>query len=416
MRRIDVMATARSCCAALWLAGSWSWVGAQEANAVLTFESAWDLALRSHPDLRASALEREAAEGATRQAGAWPNPELSALLEDTRRETRTTTWQVSQPIELGGKRAARARVAHSAQQQAESDLLARQAQVKAQLLVAFRGLAVAQEKRRLADELGRLASRAREVVSKRVASGKVSPVEEVKAKVAEAQSRSALAGVHGEWRVARQQLVMALGDPTLSFDKIDGHLEQLPSLLAWAGIDARIAASPALSRARQEIQRREALTEVERAKGTPDVTVSLGVKRDQQVGHTQPLLGVSLALPLFDRRQGALLEASRLEDKARAEQDALQAKLTAQATEAFEQLSTALALVQALREEVLPGARQALEAATKGYDMGKFGFMDMLDAQRTLFDAETQALAATAQAFRADARLLELLGDVVTTP
>ncbi|RZL04250.1 MAG: TolC family protein [Rubrivivax sp.] len=417
MRWIDVMAAARPCCAALLLGCSSPWVWAQqELGTVLTLEAALDLALQRHPDLRASALELEATEGATRQAEALPNPELSALLEDTRRETRTTTWQLNQPVELGGKRSARRRVAQSARQQAESDLAGRRSQVKAQLQAAFHGLAVAQEQLRLVDELGRLASRAREAATKRVAAGKVSPVEEVKAKVAEAQSRSALAGARSEWRAARQQLLMALGDPTVRFDRIDAHLAPLPSLAAWTGIGERVEASPALARAQHEIQRREALTEVERAKGIPDVTVNLGVKRDAPSGRQQPVLGFSLPLPLFDRNQGALLEASRREDKARAEQDALQASLMAQATDAFEQLSTALALVQALREEVLPGARQALDAATKGYDMGKFNFMDLLDAQRTLFDAETQALAATAQAFRADARLLELLGDQPTTP
>jgi cobalt-zinc-cadmium efflux system outer membrane protein len=389
---------------------------AQETNPVLTLETALDMAVRNHPDLRAAALEVDATEGAARQAGALPNPELSALLEDTWRETRTTTWQLSQPIELGGKRAARTKVAQSARQQAELDLEARRAQVRAQLLAAFQGLAVAQEKLRLADELTSLASRARDAAAKRVAAGKVSPVEELKAKVGEAQARSALVGVRSEWRVARQQLLMAMGDPGARFDKVDAHLEQLPSLATWSGIDDRIATSPALSRARQEIHRRQALTEIERAKGVPDVTLSLGVKRDEQLGRNQPVLGFSLALPLFDRNQGALLEASRREDQATAEQEALHATLTAQATEAFEQLSAALALAQALREDVLPGARQALDAATRGYEAGKFNFMDVLDAQRTLFDAENQALAATAQAFRADARLLELLGDKAPTP
>ena len=416
MRRIDVMAAARSAGAALLFCCSCPWVGAQETGATLTLEAALAMAVRNHPDLRASALELDAMQAATSQAEALPNPELSALLEDTRRETRTTTWQVNQPIELGGKRAARTRLAQSTLQQAELDLKAKRAQVRAQLFAAFQGLAVAQEKLRLADELSGLASRAREAAAKRVAAGKASPVEEIKAKVAEAQARSALAGVRSEWRVARQHLTMSLGDPGLRFGQVDAHLERLPTLAAWSGIEDRIAASPALSRARQEIQRRQALTEVERAKAVPDMTLSLGIKRDEQLGRNQPLLGVSFTLPLFDRNQGALLEAKRREDKAGAEQDAMQATLTAQTFEAFEQLTAALAMVHALREEVLPGARSALAAATRGYEAGKFNFMDVLDAQRTLFDTENQALDATAQAFRADARLLELLGDHAPTP
>ena len=51
--------------------------------------------------------EIDAVEGVRVQAGAGPNPELSFLMECTRRETRMTTVQINQSIELGGKRDAR---------------------------------------------------------------------------------------------------------------------------------------------------------------------------------------------------------------------------------------------------------------------------------------------------------------------
>ena len=50
--------------------------------------------------------------------------------------------------------------------------------------------------------LGCLASQAREAASKRVLAGKVSPVEELKAQVAEAQALSANAVAQSEWRAA----------------------------------------------------------------------------------------------------------------------------------------------------------------------------------------------------------------------
>ena len=74
----------------------------------LSLRQAIDLALSHNPDLAAAALEVSANEGIRQQAGAYPNPELSYLQEDTQRATRTTTLQLNQPIELGGKRTARA--------------------------------------------------------------------------------------------------------------------------------------------------------------------------------------------------------------------------------------------------------------------------------------------------------------------
>lgn len=395
--------------------------GAASANAnhaaltPLTLDAALDLALAYHPDLRAALSERDAAQAVVKQAASWPNPELSALLEDTRAQTRSSTLQLNQPIELGGKRAARVRAAELAQQQAELGVAARRAQVRAQALTAFYDLAVVQERVRLADEMGQLSARALDAASKRVAAGKVSPVEEVKAKVAQAQTRASAAGAASQLRAARQQLAAALGDTVIRFDRVQADINRLPNLPAWAEIDARLAASPALAPGRQEISRREALIEIERAAQVPDLKLSVGVKRDAQLGINQAIFGVSLVLPVFDRNQGKLLEASRREDKARAEWDALLAAQRADSSVAFEQLSAALAEAVALRDDVLPGATQALDAATKGYELGKFGFLEVLDAQRTLFEGKTQALQAAAQAWRAHARLSALLADPSTS-
>lgn len=411
MRRFDVSRAVRTACVALCAPLMFQAAWAQS----LSLDAALTTALASHPDLRASMLEREASEGATQQAGAWQNPELSTLVEDTRQATRTTTIQLNQPIELGGKRLARVNAARAAQSQADLDVAARRAQVRSQVMAAFYGVAVAQERVRLSQELGGLASQAREAASKRVLAGKVSPVEELKAQVAEAQALSASAVAQSEWRAAVSQLRQALGDPNAKFERVEVDIGRLPAAGQWEPLSQRLEASPAIARAQQEIARRQALSDLERARRIPDMTLTLGAKRDQQLGRDQPIVGVSLVLPLFDRNQGAILEASRREDKARAEFDALRASLEAQVVQALSQLTSALTQAQTLRDKVLPGARQAFAASTKGYELGKFGFLDVLDAQRTLFDVETQALSAAAQAYQADARLLELLGEPTPT-
>lgn len=411
MRRFDVSRATRTACAALCLPFMFQAAWAQG----LSLDVALATALAHHPDLRAAVLEREASEGATQQASAWQNPELSALVEDTRQATRTTTIQLNQPIELGGKRAARISAAQAGQGLADLDVAARRAQIGSQVMAAFHGVAVAQERLRLSDELARLASQAREAASKRVLAGKVSPVEELKAQVAEAQALSASTAAQAEWRAAVAQLRQAVGDPSVQFERVDADIGRLPSAGLWAPLARRLDTSPAIARAQQEIVRKQALSDLERARRTPDLTVSLGAKRDQQLGRDQAIVGVSLVLPLFDRNQGAILEASRREDKARAELEAVRASVGAQASQALSQLTSALVQAQTLREKVLPAARQAFAASTKGYELGKFGFLDVLDAQRTLFEAETQALNAAAQAYQADARLLELLGEPAQT-
>lgn len=78
----------------------------------LTLARAVALALERSPELAATRAEVAAAQGAEEQAGLMPNPEFAASIEDTQRRTRTTAVQVSQRLELGGKRQARVMAAH----------------------------------------------------------------------------------------------------------------------------------------------------------------------------------------------------------------------------------------------------------------------------------------------------------------
>lgn len=82
-----------------------------EPAAPLTLPAALALAEGGNATLSAARHELAAQGGALQQARALPNPELQTVLEDTRRATRSTTVQLNQLIELGGKRGARAAVA-----------------------------------------------------------------------------------------------------------------------------------------------------------------------------------------------------------------------------------------------------------------------------------------------------------------
>ena len=50
-----------------------------------------------------------------------------------------------------------------------------------------------------------------------------------------------------------------------------------------------------------------------------------------------------------------------------------------------------------LRDEILPQAQQAFDLTREGYDLGKFTYLEVLDAQRTLFDVRDQYRQALMQ-------------------
>jgi cobalt-zinc-cadmium efflux system outer membrane protein len=383
---------------------------ASEPAAPLTLNAALELALGTNPDLSAAGHELEALDATITQAQARPNPELSALIEDTRRETRTTTLQLNQPVELGGKRGARIEAAERGRDAASLELDAKRAEIRSAVTAAFFDMLVAQERLRLAQASVELAQRATGAASRRVTAGKVSPVEETRARVAEAAVRVEQAQAASEVTTARRRLAATWGDSSPRFERAEGDPEALPPLPAMADLNARLAASPNLLRARIEVERRQALAEVERSRRIPDMTVSLGAKRNKELGRDQAILGVSIPIPVFNRNQGNLLEALHRTDKARDELAAAGTRLSNELALAHERLNTARQEVALLQRDILPGAQSAYDAATKGFELGKFSFLEVLDAQRTSFQAKSQYLRALAEAHRSAAEIERILG------
>ncbi|MDH6590236.1 cobalt-zinc-cadmium efflux system outer membrane protein [Variovorax sp. TBS-050B] len=384
---------------------------AQPAAPPLTLAQAVSLAIANHPELRAAEREIEAAGAARDQAGVLlPNPTLGIELEDTRRETRTTTLLLSQPIELGGKRAARIAAAERARDVARAQRVQREIELRAAVTSAYLAALVAEERVALAEALLGLAKRGSEAAGKRVAAGKVSPVEETRARVATAGVAVELAQARSERAAGLHALRAAIGVPGLDLSRLDGSAQMLPPAARSDDLEQRLADAPALRVAALEADRQGALAAIEQSKRMPDITLTLGAKRAAELGRDQAVLGISVPLPIFDSNRGNQREALRREDKAREEAEALALRLRAEALAARERLDTARLEAETLAREVLPGAQSAFEAATRGFELGKFSFLEALDAQRTLFQARAQHLKALGEAHRAAAELDRLIG------
>ncbi|MEQ1835826.1 MAG: TolC family protein [Candidatus Nitrotoga sp.] len=375
----------------------------------LTLKAALELAYGANAALSTARRELEAVAGSVLQAGLRPNPRVEALIEDPRPENRLTAVYVNQPLELGGKRPARIAAAERRHDVASAELHTMRAEIRAAVMVAFFDVLVAQERFLLTQGLVELSQRATTAASKRVTAGKVSPVEETKARVAEASVRVELSQAATSLKMARKRLTAIWGNATPRFERAEGQVETLPALPALKDLTARLANSPGLARAQLEVNRRQALVEVERSLRVPDVTLSLGGRRN--VGLNQALLGVSLPIPIFNRNQGNILEALRRTDKARDELSGTEIRLNNEIAQALERLNVARQEIEVLQQEILPGAQSAYDAATKGYIMGKFSFLEVLDAQRTLFQAKSQYLRALAEAHRSAAEIERVLGE-----
>ena len=386
-----------------------------EAITALTLETALSLAMRHNPDIAVAEREREAIEGTKTQAGIRPNPSISTSIQDTSSDTRQIYLQLNQEIELGNKREARIEAADAVYKKSTAELDSKKAEIHANVVNAFYEVLAAQERLKLSQSSFEIASQALDAAAKRVKAGKSSPVEETKSKIAQSSAKIELNQATSQLSSARKRLTALWGSANPAFERAQGNVENIPTIASLNDLTTSLESAPAISMAKLEINARDGITKVEQSKATPNITLSAGVVNNQELGgRNQALLGLSVPIPIFDRNQGHLQEAISRQYKAQDALIALKAQLEANLAFQYERLNAARQTSASIRNEILPGAQSAFDAATKGFQAGKFDFLDVLDAQRTLFQAKSQYIQALLDAHQAVAEIERILGDVVT--
>lgn len=390
--------------------------------AELTLRDALVLALQRNPELAAFGIERSATEAAVLQAGVLPNPVLEIAGDNLRNARkadagdRTTAIQIGQLIELGGKRTARIRGAEASRALANWDYEAKRIEILSLVTQRFVDVLTAQRRQMLAEEALTLAKLVIDAVAKRVQAGRVSPVEETKARLAQGSAEIELEQARREGNSARSTLgaLWASRDPR--FEKAVGDLDKTIELPRYEHLAERVRDNPDLARWTSEIERRRAAVDGEKAKAIPDVTVIAGVTRFNQFDDRAYMLGISVPLPLFNSNRAGILEANHRLDKAADEQRAAESRVLAALAQAYQRLAAIEKEIATLRSVLLPGAQSAFDAATRGYEIGRFGFLDVLDAQRTLFQTRNQNLRALADYQRGVSEIERLLGGPLDMP
>jgi outer membrane protein, heavy metal efflux system len=379
---------------------------------MLTMDQALETAFANNPDLAAAQWETGIAQGERQQAGLIPNPEVSWEAEDTRRNSRTTTVMINQPIELGGKRGARIEVASRAQDAAGIELERKRNVLRADVIQAFYSSSTAQQRLLLSRQSLELAERGLRVAQGRIKSGKSSPVEGTRAEVQLSEVRLELRRAERDEASAYQRLAQVMGAPLPAFVSVGDPGRSMPTVPDSSLLLNRIGETAELRLAKLQIDQREASLGLEKAQRIPDLTVSIGSQYDERERERVNVVGLSMPIPLFNRNQGNVLAAARRTDQARDLRNASELRLRTEIQTTLDQWMTANTEVASFNQTILPAAKSAVDTATRGFEMGKFNFLDVLDAQRTLISARTQYIQAIAEATDAWVRIERIFGDV----
>ncbi len=393
-----------------------------EPTGDLSLRRALSLALAKSPQLASFAWSVRQAEAGHLQASLVPNPEVEAEFENfggsrdfTGDDSLETTITLSQLIELGGKRAKRMALAAMDSKLAGWDYEARRIEVLTEVANRFIDVLVVQRKLGLAKENLALARAALDTVTKRVDAGKAAGTEKLKASVEVATGRMRVRRLGRVLVAARQRLAATWGSTKPRFTSIRGKLEDVVSLPAIDVLAPLLRQSPEIARWTQEIQQRQAALDLAKAGAVPDVTVGVGYRHFRDLGEYDEAMvaSVSVPLPVFNRNQGEIRGARFSILKAKADRRGAEAEARAKLEKDYQELAAAYEDVVSLRDEVLPAAQSSFDASQKSFRAGKTGYLDVLDAQRTLTGIREQHVEALASYHRAVASVEGLIGQSI---
>ena len=378
------------------LAGALLVTGQAASAETVTLEQAIAKAVEAAPLLKADDAAVAAARAGRVQANVRPNPSVTVEAENfvgtgpynvLGQAEITATY--NQPIERGGKRAARVALADKDIDVAQASANVTRLDLAASVQRAFFDVLIAKD---------------------------VLEISRFRLSTEQELQTEALRRVRGykDPLFVETRAAARVASARIGVEQADFRLEAASDLLAgfWGGVgdDLNVEGilmasdSVALTLAPSDeklvearVARASAAVVVEETKRTQDYTVSGGTRFLRGTNDLAAVAGITIPIGRFDRNQGGI-------DRARAEKDRLSFAAEAARLEKLRRLASLRANAEsaqvradALMAEVYPRADKTLQQVREGYNRGGFSFRDIQDAADAILEVQDQWLQANTQ-------------------
>ncbi len=390
--RSRLVAVAAGC--AILLPGE-SGHGAPAARS-LTLGDALAAASRA-PAHRSADARRAASMAALGAAGAWP---ATSLAVSTTHRAERAAPTASLPLPIFGTLGANRDVARAELDVARIEESAVNLTLRRDVTRAWLELARAQARADLSAGAARREAELADITRARTDAGDASRAELVAADAASRRARARAAADRAAVAAASADLAAPLGlDPAAPLSAAGGFPVapvQIPSL---EQLRARRAGHPDARAASARASAERARIAEAHAARWPELSLDLeAIIDDPGLPGNDYRVGLTLALPLFGKRGAAERAAAARHRAALRERDQALAGVNGSLVATYRRYQAARELARALEEEVLPTQRGAAELAREAYREGQGGLVAVLEADRSLADAETEWVDARVNA------------------
>ena len=270
-----------------------------------------------------------------------------------------------------------------------------------------------QERRRTAGVLSQQLAFARDVVTAanaRYASGTAPQADVLRAEVEVARFAAASQAISGEIRAAEAMLNASLARDADTPVPPLAPVSVAEPIAPAGAIERALAARPELAAGRAQIARAEADVLVMRDMFKPMATVRTGPAYTMAEGRGWMAM-VGLSLPIWrSKLRAGVAEAEGMRAMSEADLLAMNRMIQGQAATAANRVQAARARQSALRDDVLPRARMAIDPAVSGYASGRLPLVSVIESVQALWNVETDLIAADTDLGVAMVRLGRAIG------
>jgi cobalt-zinc-cadmium efflux system outer membrane protein len=379
----------------------------------LTIYDAVRISVERHPVLRQATFNIQAAQGRADQAGRYPNPTVSIIGDEMSDRQGPggiiTAPQISQEIVLGGKLGLSQAAAQAELSQTSLFLQSQRFRLATEVRQAYFDVLLAQQRVAVLGQVARLAQQSNENAQALFNKGRIAELEKLSFQTELDRIVADLEAAQRERIAVGHRLAAVMGIPSLLIPSVVGNLE---SSLPQYDLDQLrpqvLEIHPDVQAARIGIARAEAALQRAEAEVIPNVTASAGYVRQNQNRSDDWMFQFSVPVPLYNRNQGNILAAHAEVGRAVQEVERVQADLAAKLAAAWGQYAAAKQRAERYKTAIRANADRAFTIAQDAYKSGVFEYLRVVQAQRTVAEANLEYIRALGEAWRAASEIAGL--------
>lgn len=389
---------------------------AADPSGELSLRVAITATLEANPQLQLYPIRQQVLRGESLTAALPPPLQLNAGAEDVMgsgglngMERAEFSLSFSRVVELGDQRAARVNVNSRRLQLLQAERRVEELDLLAEVTRRFVTVAAAQERLALQGRAVGLAQEILAALEPLVTAGQRPATEQARARAA--LERANLAQAHARTVLEAARIALAaLWGASPRFERVRANLRNPGTGGELEAVLAALDGNPDLLALAGEQRLREA--ELRQAMSTQQGTVqwSVGIRHLRELGDTGFVLGASAPLGSKDRATGAITAAQANLRGIGVQREVMLNRLRSQLSTLHLRLEQAILEVNTLRDAVLPQLDSAQQQIREAYLAGRYGYLELVGAQREYLDAEFALVAAAEDAHLLRAEIERLSG------